>query len=311
MILVLGGSGYVGGAFLQLLSEKNIEHRSVARADVNYYDKSALAGLIKDSGAKFLINAAGYTGKPNVDACEIHKADCLTGNAVLPGVLREVCEDNSLPWGHVSSGCIYTGCREDGEGFTEEDAPNFSFRQNNCSFYSGCKALGEETLAGAENAYVWRLRIPFNHQDSPRNYLTKLLRYNRLLEATNSISHLNEFVAACFACWEKQIPAGTYNVTNTGWVTTRRWWTSSRSTCSRTRNSISSATRANSWTRRQRPRAPTAPWTIPNCATPASTFPTCTTPLRVRSRTGCRKRPPEQACRLDPVNPINKPHPDL
>ena len=221
MILVLGGSGYVGGAFLQLLSEKNIEHRSVARADVNYYDKSALAGLIKDSGAKFLINAAGYTGKPNVDACEIHKADCLTGNAVLPGVLREVCEDNSLPWGHVSSGCIYTGCREDGEGFTEEDAPNFSFRQNNCSFYSGCKALGEETLAGAENAYVWRLRIPFNHQDSPRNYLTKLLRYNRLLEATNSISHLNEFVAACFACWEKQIPAGTYNVTNTGWVTTR------------------------------------------------------------------------------------------
>jgi len=221
MILVLGGSGYVGGAFLRLLSEKGIEHRSIARSEVNYYDKAALSALIKESGASFLINAAGYTGKPNVDACEIHKADCLTGNAVLPGVLREVCEDVSLPWGHVSSGCIYTGCREDGSGFTEEDAPNFSFRQDNCSFYSGCKALGEETLAGAENAYVWRLRIPFNHEDSPRNYLSKLLRYNRLLEASNSISHLNEFVAACFACWEQQIPTGIYNVTNTGSVTTR------------------------------------------------------------------------------------------
>lgn len=221
MILVLGGSGYVGGAFVRLLTEKGIEHRSVSRADVNYYDRDQLIGLIRESGVKFLINAAGYTGKPNVDACEIHKPDCLQGNAVLPGIIREACAGAGIPWGHVSSGCIYTGAREDGTGFTETDAPNFSFRQDNCSFYSGCKALGEETLEGAENTFVWRLRIPFNHEDSPRNYLSKLIRYDRLLVATNSISHLNEFVAACWECWEKQIPFGLYNVTNTGSVTSR------------------------------------------------------------------------------------------
>lgn len=221
MILVLGGSGYVGGAFVRLLTEKGIERRSISRAEVDYYDREALVGLIRDSGASFLINAAGYTGKPNVDACEIHKADCLLGNAALPGVIREACEQAGLPWGHVSSGCIYTGARADGAGFTETDAPNFSFRQDNCSFYSGCKALGEETLDGAENTFVWRLRIPFNHEDSPRNYLTKLMRYERLLVATNSISHLNEFVAACWECWEKRIPFGVYNVTNTGSVTSR------------------------------------------------------------------------------------------
>ena len=38
---------------------------------------------------EFLINAAGYTGKPNVDACELHKADCLMGNAVLPGIIAQ------------------------------------------------------------------------------------------------------------------------------------------------------------------------------------------------------------------------------
>ncbi len=37
----------------------------------------------------------------------------------------------------------------DGGGFREDDAPNFSFRTNHCSFYSGTKALGEEVLAGA------------------------------------------------------------------------------------------------------------------------------------------------------------------
>jgi dTDP-4-dehydrorhamnose reductase len=47
------------------------------------------------------------------------------------------------------------------------------------------------------------------------------MRYENLLEASNSISELNEFVAATFACWEKHIPFGTYNVTNPGYVTTR------------------------------------------------------------------------------------------
>jgi dTDP-4-dehydrorhamnose reductase len=47
------------------------------------------------------------------------------------------------------------------------------------------------------------------------------MRYARLLEATNSISQLEEFCAATFACWEKRVPFGTYNVTNPGHVTTR------------------------------------------------------------------------------------------
>lgn len=48
------------------------------------------------------------------------------------------------------------------------------------------------------------------------------MRYNRLLEATNSISQLQEFVAATFACWEKRVPFGTYNVTNPGQITTKQ-----------------------------------------------------------------------------------------
>ncbi len=140
---------------------------------------------------------------------------------MLPGTIRAACEAAGVPWGHVSSGCIYTGTRPDGTGFTENDSPNFSFRTNNCSFYSGTKALGEECLQDAENTYIWRLRIPFNHVDSPRNYLSKLLNYAWLLDATNSISHLNEFVRACWETWTRRVPYGIYNVTNPGAVTTR------------------------------------------------------------------------------------------
>ncbi len=220
MIYLLGGSGYVGQAYQALLTRKNIPFRNLRRAELDYTDRATLrAALLRDKPA-FLINAAGYTGKPNVDACELDKHACLFGNAVLPGIIADACADAGIPWGHVSSGCIFTGARPDGTGFTEDDTPNFTFRTNNCSFYSGTKALGEEVLAGKPSVYIWRLRIPFDQHESPRNYLTKLMRYKTLLAAENSISQLEEFVGATFACWEKRVPFGTYNVTNPGHVTT-------------------------------------------------------------------------------------------
>ena len=221
MIYLLGGSGYVGQAFEEHLVGKGIAFKSIARAQLDYADPVKLAAAMVADKVSFLINAAGYTGKPNVDACEKDKTNCLFGNAVLPGRIAEACAAAGVPWGHVSSGCIYTGARADGSGFTEEDAPNFTFRQNNCSFYSGTKALGEEILAQVPDVFIWRLRIPFDSRKTPRNYLTKLMSYETLLDATNSISQLYEFVAACFACWEKRVPFGIYNVTNPGQVTTR------------------------------------------------------------------------------------------
>lgn len=220
MIYLLGGSGYVGQAYQTLLADRGLPFKSIARKDLDYTDPVKLVAALRADRVSFVINAAGYTGKPNVDACELHKEDCLFGNAVLPGRIAHACASAGVPWGHVSSGCIYTGSRPDGSGFTETDAPNFTFRQNNCSFYSGTKGLGEEVLAGLPAVYIWRLRIPFDHRDTSRNYLTKLMRYDRLLEATNSISQIHEFAAATFACWEKRVPFGIYNVTNPGQVTT-------------------------------------------------------------------------------------------
>jgi dTDP-4-dehydrorhamnose reductase len=221
MIAVLGASGYVGTEFVHRLSQREIPFNTISRSAVDIYKPRRLANHLIAMGASFLINCAGYTGKPNVDACELQKADCLEGNAILPGRIQTACELAGIPWGHVSSGCIFTGCRSDGNGFTEQDLPNFSFRTNNCSYYSGTKALGEEILADCQSCYVWRLRIPFNEFPSPRNYLSKLLNYKRLLEATNSLSHLGDFVDACLACWSKRVPFGVYNVTNTGSVTSR------------------------------------------------------------------------------------------
>jgi len=221
MILLLGASGYVGSTFQRYFAMRGLAWRGLDISEMDCTNLDALTAFLQRERPTILINAAGYTGGANIEACELHKADCLLGNAVLPGVIREACQRVGLPWGHISTGCIYNGTRPDGSGFREDDPPNFTFRQNNCSFYSGSKALGEEVLAGAADCYIWRLRIPFNEANNPRNYLAKLMRYDKLVDVRNSISQLDEFVRACCECWEHRVPFGTYNMTNPGSITTR------------------------------------------------------------------------------------------
>src|SRR6185295_11310817 len=180
----------------------------LSRKEVDYPRFETLLAFLREHKPAFLINAAGYTGKPNVDACEDHKADTLAGNTLLPQTIAHACAAADVPWGHVSSGCIFTGAKlSDGgalrvepdlnkpqihalveqtpvliRGFTETDEPNFTFRKPPCSFYSGTKALAEEAIAGVGQSYIWRLRIPFDEFDNSRNYLSKVQRYQKVYD---------------------------------------------------------------------------------------------------------------------------------
>jgi dTDP-4-dehydrorhamnose reductase len=248
MILLLGASGYIGEAFAKELQRRKKDFVSLSRKQADYTRFETLLDFLKSKKPEFVINAAGYTGKPNVDACENAKADTLAGNTLLPQTIAHASAAARVPWGHVSSGCIYSGAKivENGrtivekdmtqpgprsvvektpekvQGFTEADTPNFSFRDLPCSFYSGSKALGEEAILGLGQSYIWRLRIPYDEFDNARNYLSKVQRYSKVYDNVNSISHRGDFVRACLDTWEKRVPFGIYNVTNQGFVTTRQ-----------------------------------------------------------------------------------------
>jgi UDP-glucose 4,6-dehydratase len=247
MILLLGASGYIGEAFAKELRRRKVEFVPLSRQQVDYTRFEVLLEFLKAQKPAFVVNAAGYTGKPNVDACELDKAGTLAGNTLFPQTVAHACAAAKIPWGHVSSGCIFSGAKIAGDGktrvekdltkpqlhtlvetspdkirgFTETDPPNFSFRDGPCSFYSGTKALGEEAVAGIGQSYIWRLRIPFDEFDSARNYLSKVQRYAKVYDNVNSISHRADFVKACLDTWELHAPFGIYNVTNPGFVTTK------------------------------------------------------------------------------------------
>lgn len=248
MILLLGATGYIGHAFARELMRRQWAFHALSRREADYSRFETLLEILGSTKPEFVLNAAGFTGRPNVDACETAQADTLQGNTLLPITVADACSATGTPWGHVSSGCIYSGAHVLGgdrraierdltqprvraliesspatvQGFSEEDEPNFSFRNPPCSFYSGTKALAEEALRGRPNGFLWRLRMPFDDMDAPKNYLSKLLHYPRIYDNFNSLSHRGDFVRACLDLWERRAPFGTYNITNPGFVSTRQ-----------------------------------------------------------------------------------------
>ncbi|MEX1119309.1 MAG: sugar nucleotide-binding protein [Terrimicrobiaceae bacterium] len=220
MILLLGGNGYVGAAFARVLAANNLPFAAPSHQELDALNPDELVAAVRDLRPRFAINAVGFTGRPNIDGTENEKIRCLRVNSHLPGVLAEVFASEGVRWGHVSSGCIYEGCRPDGLPFTEEDLPNFAFGDPRSSWYAKTKAMAETLLLEAPGCLVWRMRIPFDEFDHERNYLSKLMAYEKLLEVRGSISQRQEFAAAALASLINEIPAGIYNVTNPGAIST-------------------------------------------------------------------------------------------
>jgi dTDP-4-dehydrorhamnose reductase len=248
MILVLGASGYIGQAFCRELRRRGIAFVPLSRIAFDYTQFDLLFEYVRKIRPSFLINAAGYSGKPNVDACEDERMATFLANTILPQTVAQVCLATNTPWGHVSSGCIYSGAKvfENGRmrvvknlnapevrrlfdaqperffGFTEYEKPNSTFRCLPCNFLAGTKALAEEVLRDFAQCYLWRPRIPFGDKDEPCNLLSKLWHYPKVYDHVTSLSHADDFARAGLDLWERRAPFGTYNITNPGAVSTRQ-----------------------------------------------------------------------------------------
>ncbi|MBM3230096.1 sugar nucleotide-binding protein [Candidatus Pacearchaeota archaeon] len=202
------GKGYVSSFFKAKLPQA-IHHQEKIRS---LQDAQELCSSFQPT---HIINCAGITGKPNVDWCESHASETYFGNVILPLFLASVTTKQGIHLTHVGSGCIYEG-NNNGQGFSEEDAPNFSG-----SLYSRSKAVAERVLQDFPVLQV-RLRMPLDSVPHPRNLLTKLLNYaeqgNPIVSALNSISYLPDFTHATLALMDRG-KTGIYNIVNPGAIT--------------------------------------------------------------------------------------------
>jgi len=212
-ILILG-NGFLGARIADALVESNHDVTLFSKSIIDYTQSETLIDYMRYSNFGLAINASGYTGRPNIDACEDDKENCWKYNVIAPLQIMEACDRFNVPLAHLSSGCIYAGYDRE---FEEEDTPNFGLFNDESSFYSKTKHAAE-TLLINRNAWILRLRMPFTGEDVDRNYFNKILGYNSLISEDNSmtcVDDLCDFMVK-LASRTKSVDKGIYNVVNYG-----------------------------------------------------------------------------------------------
>ena len=189
-------------------------------------DSTAVSAELDRVKPDVVINAAGKTGRPNVDWCETHKEETLRSNLTGPLVLLDECSKRKIYWVHLGSGCIYEGdgstrptgssgrasltTSNNGKGFSEEDAPNFGG-----SFYSRTKLWSDQILKEFPDVLILRIRMPFDGERNDRNLIIKLSRYKKILDEKNSLTYLPDLMKAADTLIQKR-KTGIYHVVNPG-----------------------------------------------------------------------------------------------
>jgi len=213
-----GKTGWVGQ--MVIASLQNAGHICKS-ATSRMQNREAVQEEIEDFQPTRIINCAGVTGKPNVSWCDHNKETTVRANVLGCLTLCDVAFLKGIHVTNLSTGCIYSyegGYKqlnkfdwEVSDTFTEQDVPNF-----HGSWYSKTKAYVNNILADSfDNVLTLRLRMPITDDLSPKNFVTKIKNYDRIINVPNSMSVMYDLIPFLLKMSEKQYK-GIYNFTNPG-----------------------------------------------------------------------------------------------
>ncbi|KAL2623670.1 hypothetical protein R1flu_003875 [Riccia fluitans] len=212
--LIYGKTGWIGGLLGELCTKQGIDY---VYGNARIENRSALEADIASAKPTHVLNAAGVTGRPNVDWCESHKTETIKANVVGTLTLADVTKQHGITLVNFATGCIfeYDEAHPEGSGigFKEEDTPNFV-----ASFYSKTKAMVEELLKNYDNVCTLRVRMPITSDlKNPRNFITKITRYEKVVNIPNSMTVLDELLPIAIEMAKRNLK-GLWNFTNPGVV---------------------------------------------------------------------------------------------
>ena len=147
--LIWGGNGWIAGQLKRLLEDQGKEvHTTTIRME----NREAVLSEILLTKPTHVLNAAGCTGRPNVDWCEDNKPQTVRSNVVGTLNLADACFQANIHCTIFATGCVYQNDKTHpvgGRGYTEEDRPNFEG-----SFYSLTKGHVEPVRPNPKYAAV-------------------------------------------------------------------------------------------------------------------------------------------------------------
>jgi dTDP-glucose 4,6-dehydratase len=223
-VLIYGSNGWIGKQFTHILDQNNINYtRGISRVN----NVQNVTTEILDSNATHIVSMIGRTHGivdnttySTIDYLEQpgKLVDNVRDNLFSPLTLALICKREKKHFTYLGTGCIFSFDEEhpfgiEENGFTEQDQPNFYG-----SGYSIIKGFTDQLMHQLEeNVLNLRIRMPITEKPNPRDFITKITKYQKICSIPNSMTVLPT-ILPIIVNMMKEGKTGTYNMTNPGLI---------------------------------------------------------------------------------------------
>ncbi|ARF10663.1 dTDP-D-glucose 4,6-dehydratase [Hokovirus HKV1] len=216
MNVLIYGNGWIGNQYIQYFINNNINY-SIGKSRVD--NISDTKKEIEDINPTHILSTLGRThGKINnkeyntIDYLEQEGKlqENIRDNLFSPMILALICKEKNIHFTYLGTGCIFE-YNDDNKQFTEESLPNFFG-----SSYSIVKGFSDRLMHMFDNDVLnLRIRMPITNEPNPRNFITKITSYKKILSIPNSMTVLTELIPISIDMMIKKT-TGTFNMVNPG-----------------------------------------------------------------------------------------------
>lgn len=210
--LIFGANGWLGNQVVSILESNNdnVVVATTVRAD-NVEDVETIMNEVMPDRVVSLIGRTHGHGIGTIDYLEQKGKlrDNVRDNLYGPFVLAKICYKRNIHLTYMGTGCIFT-YDDERYMFHEDDHPNFFG-----SSYSIVKGYTDQMMKLFDNVLNVRIRMPITPDFHPRNFITKIINYEKVCSVPNSMTVIPELLPIMLDMAKKHV-TGTINLTNPG-----------------------------------------------------------------------------------------------
>ena len=207
--IILGGNGFLGSYTCKVMDSLN---KNYIRLNTRLENIELLSNQLSVLKPKYVICAAGISGKPTVQWCENNKEETFLVNYTLQLALASMCKNLDIHLTIYGSGLIYNN-----EGlYNEKDKPN-----KDDLYYSRVRIMLENELEARNmftNVLYLRILYPISGDGHEKCFLSKVkTRLNTVHDVKINSTILPNLIPNMFLLLEKKT-TGILNFVNPGLI---------------------------------------------------------------------------------------------